>query len=84
MTFKEQYLTGLCTLDHIDSCVEQWHTLSEDGIRLRDYLGLTEQEMTAYLQTGMTTTFENLLDSQRRENGVLRFRRYQEDAGKRL
>ena len=66
MTFKEQYLTGLCTLDHIDSCVEQWHTLSEDGIRLRDYLGLTEQEMTAYLQTGMTTTFENLLDSQRR------------------
>ena len=66
MTFKEQYLAGLCTLDHIESCVEQWHTLTEDGISLRDYLGLTEQEMDVYLQVDLTTTFERLLDSQRR------------------
>ena len=66
MTFKEQYLTGLCTLDHIESCVEQWHTLPEDGTSLRDYLGLTEQEMNVYLQVDLTTTFQHLLDSQRR------------------
>lgn len=66
MTFKEQYLSGLCTLDHIESCVERWHTLPEDGISLRDYLGLTEQEMDVYLQVDLTTTFERLLDSQRR------------------
>lgn len=66
MTFKEQYLTGLCTLDHIESCTEQWHTLPEDGTSLRDYLGLTEQEMNVYLQVDQTTTFERLLDSQRR------------------
>lgn len=66
MTFKAQYLDGLCTLDHIERCVERWHTLPEDGISLRDYLGLTEQEMEVYLQVDLTTTFERLLDSQRR------------------
>ena len=66
MTFKEQYLTGLCTLDHIDCCVEQCHTHTEDGTSLRDCLGLTEQEMNIYLQTGLTESFGDLLDSQRR------------------
>ncbi len=66
MTFKEQYLSGLCSLDHIESCAEQWHTLPEDGTSLRDYLGLTEQEMNVYLQVDLSTTFAHLLDSQRR------------------
>lgn len=66
MTFKEQYLAGLCTLDYIEKCVERWHTLPENGIGLRGYLGLTEQEMEVYLQVGLTTTFQRLLDSQRR------------------
>ena len=66
MNFKEMYLSGLCALDHIESCAERWHTLPEDGTSLRDYLGLTEQEMDVYLQTDLTTTFARLLDSQRR------------------
>ena len=63
MNFKEMYLSGLCALDHIESCAERWHTLPEDGTSLRDYLGLTEQEMDVYLQTDLTTTFARLLDS---------------------
>lgn len=76
MTFKEQYLDGLCALDHIEECVEQWHMMPEDGISLRDYLGLTEREMDVYLQVDLSTTFARLLDSQRR---CQRYRIYQLD-----
>ena len=76
MNFKEMYLSGLCALDHIESCAERWHTLPEDGTSLRDYLGLTEQEMDVYLQTDLITTFARLLDSQRR---CQRYRIYQLD-----
>lgn len=76
MTFKEQYLSGLCALDHIERCTTQWHTLPEDRTGLRDYLGLTEREMNIYLQTGLSTIFARLLDSQRR---CQRYRIYQLD-----
>ena len=66
MTFKEQYLNGLCTLDHIEDCEEQWNAMPEGKISLRDYLGLTEQEMNAYLQRGPSIPLARLLDPQRR------------------
>lgn len=49
MTFKEQYLNGLCGLEMLEACTEKWHAMKEDSIQ--DYLGLTEQEYDAYLQT---------------------------------
>lgn len=47
-----------------------------DSISLRDYLGLTEQEYDAYLQTAPGVSFRELLDSQRKTQ---RFRVYQLD-----
>lgn len=61
MNFKEQYLSGLCGIDHIDACIEQWHQLPEDGVRLTDYLGLTQQEYDVFLQTDLSTTFQQIL-----------------------
>lgn len=76
MNFKEQYLSGLCGIDHIDAYIKQWHQLPEDGVGLIDYLGLTQQEYDVFLQTDLSTTFQQLLDSQRRHQ---RFRIYQLD-----
>lgn len=76
MTFKEQYLNGLCGLEMLETCTEKWHTMEADSISLRDYLGLTEQEYDAYLQTAPGVSFQELLDSQRKTQ---RFRVYQLD-----
>lgn len=76
LTFKEQYLSGLCGLSHIEACTEEWHSLPDDGICLRDYLGLTEREYDVFLQTDLSVTFEQLMNSQRRSQ---RFRVYQLD-----
>ena len=74
MTFKEQYLNGLCGLEMLEACTEKWHAMKVDSISLRDYLGLTEQEYDAYLQTDPGVSFRELLDSQRK---MQRFRVYQ-------
>lgn len=74
MTFKEQYLNGLCGLEMLEACTEKWHAMKVDSISLRDYLGLTEQEYDAYLQTAPGVSFRELLDSQRKTQ---RFRVYQ-------
>ena len=74
MTFKEQYLNGLCGLETMETCTEKWHAMKVDSISLRDYLGLTEQEYDAYLQTAPGVSFQELLDSQRKTQ---RFRVYQ-------
>jgi len=74
MTFKEQYLNGLCGLEMLEACTEKWHAMKVDSISLRDYLGLTEQEYDAYLQTDPGVSFQKLLDSQRKTQ---RFRVYQ-------
>ena len=74
MTFKEQYLNGLCGLEMLEACTEKWHAMKVDSISLRDYLGLTEQEYDAYLQTDPGVSFQELLDSQRKTQ---RFRVYQ-------
>ena len=76
MTFKEQYLNGLCGLEMLETCTEKWHAMKVDSISLRDYLGLTEQEYDAYLQTDPGVSFRELLDSQRKTQ---RFRVYQLD-----
>ena len=76
MTFKEQYLNGLCGLEMLEACTEKWHAMKVDSISLRDYLGLTEQEYDAYLQTAPGVSFQKLLDSQRKTQ---RFRVYQLD-----
>ena len=76
MTFKEQYLNGLCGLEMLETCTEKWHAMKVDSISLRDYLGLTEQEYDAYLQTAPGVSFRELLDSQRKTQ---RFRVYQLD-----
>lgn len=76
MTFKEQYLNGLCGLEMLEACTEKWHAMKVDSISLRDYLGLTEQEYDAYLQTAPGVSFRELLDSQRKTQ---RFRVYQLD-----
>ena len=74
MTFKEQYLNGLCGLEMLETCTKKWHAMKVDSISLRDYLGLTEQEYDAYLQTDPGVSFRELLDSQRK---MQRFRVYQ-------
>ena len=76
MTFKEQYLNGLCGLEMLETCTKKWHAMKVDSISLRDYLGLTEQEYDAYLQTDPGVSFQELLDSQRKTQ---RFRVYQLD-----
>ena len=76
MTFKEQYLNGLCGLEMLEACTEEWHAMKVDSISLREYLGLTEQEYDAYLRTAPGVSFRELLDSQRKTQ---RFRVYQLD-----
>lgn len=76
MDFKEAYLHGLCKIEHIESCIEQWHQLPNDDIGIADYLGLTEREYNVFLQTDLTCSFRELLDGQRRNQ---RFRIYQLD-----
>ncbi len=76
MNFKEMYLNGLCGLDHMEVCTENWHNMPEDGTGLREYLGLTEHEYEVYLQGDVSISFEDLLNSQRRER---HFRIYQLD-----
>lgn len=76
MNFKEQYLLGLCDIDHIEACIERWHQLPEDGVSIIDYLGLTTEEYDVFLQTDLSHSFRELLDSQRRHQ---RYRIYQLD-----
>ena len=76
MNFKEQYLLGLCDIDHIEACIERWHQLPEDGVSIIDYLGLTTEEYDVFLQTDLSHSFRELLDSQRCHQ---RYRIYQLD-----
>lgn len=64
MNFKEMYLSGLCGFKHIDQCMEQWLHGPRNGIRLKDFLGLTDEEYN--LLYPPSQLLQNLLDSQRR------------------
>lgn len=69
--------TGKTTvLKTVIEVYRQLYAMKVDSISLRDYLGLTEQEYDAYLQTDPGVSFQKLLDSQRKTQ---RFRVYQLD-----
>lgn len=48
MTFREQYLHGVCEVSEIDACVERWHKAQPDGVSLQAYLGLLDEEYQAF------------------------------------
>lgn len=66
LSFKTQYLWGLCELSHIEDCTEQWHHREEAGAGLMEYLGLTHDEYEAFLRHGLKG-LASLLDSQRKK-----------------
>ena len=74
--FKQQYLHGHCKIGQIDSFIEKWHNAHEEGVSLREYLGLTDEEYAAFLHNDPADAFEKLLDGQRH---LQRFRLYQID-----
>lgn len=74
--FKQMYLCGLCDLDYIEECTERWHSSPDNGIGLREYLGLTEHEYEVYLQSDVSVSFKDLMESQRQKRY---FRIYQLD-----
>ena len=75
-SFKEQYLSGQCGIEEIKVCTDVWHQLNDCCVSLREYLGLTEPEYEVFLQSGLSSTFEAMLNSQRRRQC---FRVYQLD-----
>ena len=70
LSFKEQYLCGLCELVHIEDCTEQWQHRAENTVGLTEYLGLTRKEHEAFLQQGKNA-LASLLDPQRRKQRFL-------------
>lgn len=74
MTFKEQFLHGLCGINTIDNYTATWHN-TENNSNLMEYLGLTEQEYQLFKAEG-TKALQKVLLSQRKEQ---RFRIYQLD-----
>ena len=76
LNFKERYLAGECGIEGIEVCVDRWHELVDGRPSLPAHLGLTDEEMTAFIQG--PEELEKLLRPQRREQG---FRIYQLDLG---
>ena len=66
LSFKEQYLRGLCKLAHIEDCVEQWQHRAEQDTGLTEYLGLTREEHKTFLRCGRDA-LAALLEPQRRK-----------------
>lgn len=69
MNFKQSYLNGLCGVEFVDNCIEQWHSGRQQEISLSEYLGLTENEYEIFCREG-NCALKVLLDTQRREQGV--------------
>ena len=76
MNFKQQYLHGRCEIGEINGFIEAWHNASEDGVKLPEYLGLTDEEYAVFMRNDPADAFEKLLDGQRR---LQLFRLYQID-----
>ncbi len=75
MPFKEQYLTGMCDVDHVDDKVEEWHRTPGIKQELSEYLGLTEEEYYIFVCEG-NQLLQEILDQQRIKR---HFRFYQLD-----
>lgn len=76
MNFKNKYLFGQCSLNHIDDCAAEWQSREDTNDSLMEYLGLAKSEYEEWLRTGTSSVLEQLLDSQRRQRS---FRIYQLD-----
>ena len=66
LSFKAQYLRGLCELAHIEDCIELWQLLAENKTCLTEYLGLTREEHETFLRQGRDA-LGALLEPQRRK-----------------
>ncbi len=72
--FRQRFMYGLCDFDVIDDDVSDWHENNECECELHEYLGLTGEEYSLFVES--PTEFEKRLLSQRQEQ---RFRIYQLD-----
>lgn len=72
--FKEQFLTGRCSLSQVWVYARAWENSSERGAGLQEYLGLNEAEYAAF-QAGEEALKQVLLPQRRRQE----FRIYQLD-----
>lgn len=73
--FKEQFLTGTCSIAHIQAHVDRWQCLPQPRPALQKFLGLTGPEFEAYRQG--ETALKELLEQQKKTQ---RFRIYQLDS----
>lgn len=48
--FHELYLEGKVTIDDIDDFIENWHNGDGEGLELHEYLGLTEEQYSHFVQ----------------------------------
>lgn len=76
MNFKELYQNGLCGLDYIETCTEQWHQSTDKSQTLQAYLGLSEEEYALFVRTGLQGDFAHAMGQSRL---LQRFRIYQLD-----
>jgi len=63
--FKEQYLIGKMQFTAINDFIAQWHKNTK-GMSLPDFLGLTKEEYTLYLQGG-DLSLKKELDAQKQK-----------------
>ena len=66
MNFKQQYLNGLCSLEHVNACFEYWRRNLSNDMDAQAFLGLTQNEYQVLMQNGgkADANLRQLLDSQ--------------------
>ena len=72
MNFRQRFMYGLCDFDAIDDDIADWHESTENECELHEYLGLTWEDYSLFVDN--SAEFERRLLSQRQEQG---FRIYQ-------
>lgn len=63
MNFKELYLSGEIEFEDIEDYIHQWN-FSDETRTLREYLGLTKDEETAWIEVS-EESLEEMLKAQR-------------------
>lgn len=56
MTFKEQYLNGLCGLEMLEACTEKWHAMKEDSKLMPEDIEPQENKKVVQECVGVTCT----------------------------
>lgn len=83
LNFKQKFISGLCDIDHIDECFEEWRITNGNPLDRdkehgpQQYLGLTDQEMEAYGRSTYATGKEELKQLLLAQQIRQRFRIYQ-------